>query len=308
MKITEKDIIDIVSKNYIFREEVLTPIGEDACILFPKQDSNLVVTTDTMGRDSHFKDDISPYELGYISAASNISDLSAMGAIPAFALINLTIERPEKAYIEDIVKGYNKIFSTFPVAVVGGDTTYGPTSITMTLIGYSTNNNFMLTSNAKNGDTVFISGAVGDSLLARKKNKYHMPESRNNLGNILAEYANSCTDMSDGLLDSLKRITKKSNLGADISVDKIKITEELQKKIVEGIFSWQQLLSYGDDYELFFTVSKEKTTALKKLCKSINIEILEIGTLLEESNGINFTYNENLLDININKKYEHFNK
>ena len=137
MKISEKDIIDLVSKNYIFREEVVTPIGEDASVIFPQQDKNLVLTTDTMVLNTHFGDDISPYELGYISAASNISDLSAMGAIPAFALINLTIEKPEQSSLNDIIKGYNKVFKDFPVAVIGGDTTYGPTSITMTLIGLS---------------------------------------------------------------------------------------------------------------------------------------------------------------------------
>ena len=188
MKISEKDIIDLVSKNYIFREEVVTPIGEDASVIFPQQDKNLVLTTDTMVLNTHFGDDISPYELGYISAASNISDLSAMGAIPAFALINLTIEKPEQSSLNDIIKGYNKVFKDFPVAVIGGDTTYGPTSITMTLIGYSSNTNAMLTSSAKENDVIFISGFIGESLLARKYSKYHMPENRNELGVILTEY------------------------------------------------------------------------------------------------------------------------
>ena len=307
MKISEKDIIDLVSKNYIFREEVVTPIGEDASVIFPQQDKNLVLTTDTMVLNTHFGDDISPYELGYISAASNISDLSAMGAIPAFALINLTIEKPEQSSLNDIIKGYNKVFKDFPVAVIGGDTTYGPTSITMTLIGYSSNTNAMLTSSAKENDVIFISGFIGESLLARKYNKYHMPENRNELGVILTEYANSCTDMSDGLLDSLKRITEKSNLGAIIKINEIKISSELNNQIEDGNISWQDILSYGDDYELFFTVDQKKSIALKNLCKNIGIEIYEIGSLAKDKN-INFQYNNKYLNIDVNKKFEHFKK
>ena len=112
MKISEKDIIKIVSNNNNFREEVLVPIGEDASVLYPQQDSYLVSTTDTMVFRTHFNKDITPYELGYIAAASNISDLSAMGATPAFALINLTIDKPTKEYIKEITRGYNKIFKS----------------------------------------------------------------------------------------------------------------------------------------------------------------------------------------------------
>ena len=205
MKISEKDIIDLISKKYNFREEVLTPIGEDASVIFPKQDENLIFTTDTMVLNTHFTNDISPYELGYISAASNISDLSAMGAVPAFALINLTIEKPEETYINGIINGYNKIFDVFPVAVIGGDTTFGPKSITMTLVGYSSSNNKMLTSDAKDEDVIFVSGFIGGKVSWPEKNKeYHLPNIRNKLGVILTDFANSCTDMSDGLLDALK--------------------------------------------------------------------------------------------------------
>ena len=305
MKISEKDIIDLISKKYNFREEVLTPIGEDASVIFPKQDENLIFTTDTMVLNTHFTNDITPFELGYISAASNISDLSAMGAVPAFALINLTIEKPEDTYISDIINGYNKTFDVFPVSVIGGDTTFGPKSITMTLVGYSSSNNTMLTSNAKDEDVIFVSGFIGESLMARKNKEYHLPNIRNKLGVILTDFANSCTDMSDGLLDALKRITTKSNLGAEILVDKIKIKEELQKSIINKSITWQEILSYGDDYELLFTVNNQKSLALNTLCKHLGIEIFEIGTLTK-NNNINFKYKENLLDIDINKKYEHF--
>ena len=134
-----------------------------------------------------------------------------------------------------------------------------------------------------------------------------MPENRNELGVILTEYANSCTDMSDGLLDSLRRITEKSNLGAIIKINEIKISNELNNQIKNGNISWQDVLSYGDDYELFFTVDQKKSLVLKNLCKNIGIEIYEIGSLAKDKN-INFQYNNKFINIDVNKKFEHFKK
>ena len=227
-KISENEIIKIASKNNKFREEVIVPIGEDASVLFPIQNSNIVITTDTMALNTHFKNDIKPYELGYISAASNISDLSAMGATPAFALINLTLMDNSESYISDLVNGYNSVFESFQISLIGGDTTYGQTSLTMTLIGYTSSNNHMLTSSSEINDTIFISGPVGSSLAALKENKYNLPLMRNELGNILPDFANSCTDMSDGLLKSLKMIGDNSNLGFNIDLSKIEADMDAQ--------------------------------------------------------------------------------
>jgi len=305
MKISEKDIIDLVSKKINFREEVLVPVGEDAGVIFPKQDSHLVVTTDTMVLNTHFNTDITPYELGYISAASNISDLSAMGALPAFATVNLTIKEPTKNYIDNIINGYNNLFKEFPVTVLGGDTTYGHMSLTMTLIGYSNSNNFMKTSDAKSGDKIFISGPIGNSLLAKRNKLYNMPELRNKLGILLPDYANSCTDMSDGLLKSISLITKKSNLGAKINLDDIVLDNKVRDSLDEGIIEWEDILSYGEDYELIFTVNEKNSLILKKMCESINLNIYEIGSL-NDTKKITFFSETKKINIDITKKFEHF--
>ena len=304
-KITEEDIIKLVSENKIFREEIVVPIGEDAGVFFPKQDSNIVITTDTMVKNTHFDSDITPYELGYISAASNISDLSAMGANPAFALINLTIEDPLDKYIKELIKGYNDIFKNYSVSVLGGDTTCGPTTISMTLIGYTKSNNFMLTSNSKIEDNVFISGSIGDSMIARINNKYYLPKPRVELGVLLAEYANSCTDMSDGILKSLKTISKKSKVGGMINLEKIKISTDLKKLLNDKKYTWQDILSFGEDYELLFTANDENSEKLMNICEKTNIDIYKIGRL-NSNNKIEFSYEKEIVSIDINKNFEHF--
>ena len=305
MKITEKDIINIISKNTNFREEIVVPIGEDASVFFPKQDAYLVLTTDTMVLGTHFDSNITPYELGYIAAASNISDLSTMGAKPAFALLNLTLHEPSESYIKELINGCNKIFKRFPVSIIGGDTTKGPLSITFTLIGYTKNNNFMKINNAKSKDKIFISGLVGESLLSRKNNKYHLPKLRNELGVLLSDYANCCTDMSDGLLASLNNITSQSNLGSKITINNIPINNDLRKKLDIKNLSWQDILSYGEDYELLFSVSPNKIDVLKKICDSINIDIYEIGNLTQEKKS-RFYKDNVLIKLDIEKKFEHF--
>jgi len=304
-KISENEIIKIASKNNKFREEVIVPIGEDASVLFPIQDSNIVITTDTMALNTHFKNDIKPYELGYISAASNISDLSAMGATPAFALINLTLMDNSESYISDLVKGYNSVFKPFQISLIGGDTTYGQTSLTMTLIGYTSSNNHMLTSSSEINDTIFISGPVGSSLAASKENKYNLPLTRNELGTILPDFANSCTDMSDGLLKSLKMIGDNSNLGFNIDLSKIKINKDTRALLDNKKICWQDILSYGEDYELLFTANNNKVIPLKNTCKNLGFEIFEIGNTIK-SKEINIYDGKKKLDLNINQKFNHF--
>lgn len=304
-KISENEIIKIASKNNKFREEVIVPIGEDASVLFPIQDSNIVITTDTMTLNTHFKNNIKPYELGYISAASNISDLSAMGATPAFALINLTLMDNSESYISDLVNGYNSVFESFQISLIGGDTTYGQTSLTMTLIGYTSSNNHMLTSSSEINDTIFISGPVGSSLAALKENKYNLPLMRNELGTILPDFANSCTDMSDGLLKSLKMIGDNSNLGFNIDLSKIEINKNTRDLIDNKKICWQDILSYGEDYELLFTVSNDKVIPLKNTCKNLGFEIFEIGNTIKSKEIIIYD-GKKKLDLNINQKFNHF--
>ncbi len=304
-KISENEIIKIASKNNKFREEVIVPIGEDASVLFPIQDSNIVITTDTMALNTHFKNDIKPYELGYISAASNISDLSAMGATPAFALINLTLMDNSESYISDLVNGYNSVFESFQISLIGGDTTYGQTSLTMTLIGYTSSNNHMLTSSSEINDTIFISGPVGSSLAALKENKYNLPLMRNELGTILPDFANSCTDMSDGLLKSLKMIGDNSNLGFNIDLSKIEINKNTRDLLDNKKICWQDILSYGEDYELLFTVNNDKVIPLKNTCKNLGFEIFEIGNTIKSKEIIIYD-GKKKLDLNINQKFNHF--
>ena len=305
MKISEKGIIELISKNNNFREEILVEIGQDASVIFPKQDSYIITTTDTMVLNTHFESNIKPYDLGYIAAASNISDLSAMGAHPAFALINLTIENPTKEYIENIVDGYNSVFKNYPVSIIGGDTTFGPTSLTMTLIGYSNDDNFMPTSNAKVGDIIFVSGYIGESLALKKEKKYNLPICRNELGKLLPEYANCCTDMSDGIFASLNSIMEKSAIGIDIQVENIPISNNVKNLLNNNSITWEDILSYGEDYELIFTINEEKINIFKSLCKNIGIGIYEIGKIRKHKK-ININLNNKLMNINTKKKFEHF--
>ena len=303
--ISEKEIIKLVSENINFREEIVVPVGEDASVFFPKQDCNIVATTDSMVLNTHFSSDISPFELGFISAASNISDLSAMGANPALALINLTIKEPSKEYIENLIRGYNEVFKKYPVSVIGGDTTYGPQNISMTLLGYTNHNNFMVTSNAKADDIIFISGPIGESLLARKNKSYHLPATRNTLGVLLPEYANCCTDMSDGILESINNISKKSHVGAKINIDKIPRNEELDVLINNQEVTWEEIFNYGEDYELIFTVNRENSKILKNVCSNISLDIYEIGKITG-NNKNEFYLNNKPVDINNKEKFEHF--
>ena len=304
-KISEDKIIELVSNTNGFREEVIIPIGEDAGVIYPKQETNMVITTDTMALNTHFKSNITPYELGYISATSNISDLSAMGAEPAFALINLTLDKPTDTFITQLINGYNEVFKKFSMTTLGGDTTKGKLSISMTLMGYTESNNFMQTSSAKDGDSIYISGSIAETMYAHMQNNYFLHDNRNELGRLLTDYANACTDMSDGLFKSLRNICKRSKLGAEIYLDKICINESILNLILKNENTWEDAFGYGEDYELFFTVSPSNVEKLENFCKQKCIEIFKIGKLNRNKN-IEFLHKSKKIELDIYKEFEHF--
>ena len=123
------------------------------------------------------------------------------------------------------------------------------------------------------------------------------------LGKMLCNFANTCIDLSDGLFSGINSIT--NGKGADINIIEIPLPKKY-KSIKKNYKKIQKFLSYGQDYELLFTIPDSKINQAKTACKSLGFEIFHIGRITSKKNSINFLDGNKKIDFDLSKEYEHF--
>jgi len=234
-------------------DTVLVGSGDDAAVI-KSQDKDLVHSIDISKINSHFPEDSSPQDIAYRSIAVALSDLAAMGAYPSFISIGLTSNSTDLDWYKKFTSGVEKILNEYQIKLVGGDITNGEISICVNVFGYAYENN-ILRSTAKVGDLIFITGPLGEGrrgLEDWKNNKktefvkkFFNPKVDFDKSKFISKYANSCVDISDGLIKDLTSICEFSKVGAEIIYENIPITNDFDD------------LSYGDDYKLCYTCSPE---------------------------------------------------
>jgi thiamine-monophosphate kinase len=252
----------------IAREDVRVGIGDDAAILAVPPNHQLAVSTDTLVAGVHFPFETSPADIGWKSLAVNVSDLAAMGATPAWATLALTLPDANRNWVEEFCDGFAALAGEFKLALVGGDTTRGPLSITVTVHGFVSENSALLRSAARVGDGVFVTGTLGDAaaglriqaneaLIAR----LNRPTPRIAQGLELRGRAHACIDVSDGLIADLGHICAASGVRAEIDVDSLPASSALLSACARDERRALQL-GGGDDYELCFTAPDAGATLL----------------------------------------------
>ena len=234
-------------------DTVLVGSGDDAAVI-KSQDKDLVHSIDISKINSHFPEDSSPQDIAYRSIAVALSDLAAMGAYPSFISIGLTSNSTDLDWYKKFTSGVEKILNEYQIKLVGGDITNGEISVCVNVFGYAYENN-ILRSTAKVGDLIFITGPLGEGrrgLEDWKNNKktefvkkFFNPKVDFDKSQFISKYANSCVDISDGLIKDLTSICESSKVGAEIIYENIPITNDFDD------------LFYGDDYKLCYTCSPE---------------------------------------------------
>jgi len=251
------------------RDDVSVGIGDDGAVASVPEKSDLVVVTDTMVQGVHFDQDTPARAIGHKIVAVNLSDLAAMGAEPAWISLALTLPEINDEWLTGFAHGLREICEYYNCQLIGGDTTQGPLSITVTAHGFVPNGKAIRRSGAKPGDWLYVSGTLGDAGLAlaarqhrqklnpdyerRLTERLYFPSARVALGQSLRGIASSAIDVSDGLLADVGHILKASHVGARISVDEL----PLSLAVTESLSAEQAItyaLTSGDDYELLFTV------------------------------------------------------
>lgn len=263
-------------------------IGDDACLIKPTVKKDILVTTDILLEGIHF--DLSYtsfYQLGYKGLSVNISDIAAMGGLPRYLLISIGIpSNIETKDIDELYEGIYELTKDADIYIVGGDTvrSKGSLFLSLTLIGEIEHNRAISRSGAKTGDKIFVTGRTGDSragleILQGKAamrrswskslvGRHLCPVPRLLEGRMLASerLASSMIDISDGLIADLNQICKESNTGALIYLDRLPVSKELYEYTKEtGGNPIEYALNGGEDYELLFTVDKEKEEGINRM-------------------------------------------
>ncbi|TLZ17224.1 MAG: thiamine-phosphate kinase [Gammaproteobacteria bacterium] len=278
MPLTEFELIERYFRDCgAARSDVIAGIGDDAALVAVPPDTELVVATDTLVAGVHFPEGSPAASIGHRALAVNLSDLAAMGARAAWALLALTIPRAEEAWLAEFAAGFAALARAHRVALVGGDTTRGPLTVTVQLLGTVPPGAALRRCGGRAGDALFVSGTPGDAaaglaleerrlaaeplVLAYLRERFLWPTPRMALGERLRGHASACIDVSDGLLGDAGKLARASQTGVEISFAAVPVSEPLVRAVGEER-ARTLALTGGDDYELLFAVHPEKVSAM----------------------------------------------
>jgi thiamine-monophosphate kinase len=304
----EFDLVGLLrARCAIAREDVHLGIGDDAALLAVPAGQMLAVSTDTLVSGIHFPKDTKPFDIGWKALAVNLSDLAAMGATPAWASLALTLPRADRAWIAAFADGFAALAGEYKLALIGGDTTQGPLSITITVHGFVAENLALRRNAAKPGDAVFVTGTLGDaaaglrcldqnsaaahpaqasgsSLRETLIARLHRPTPRIAQGIALRRRAHACIDVSDGLVADLGHICAASGVGAAIDLERLPASPALLRLFDADTRAGFQLAG-GDDYELCFTAPEAGATDLLNDLARSNCGATRIGRIVSAAAG-----------------------
>jgi thiamine-monophosphate kinase len=257
------------------REDVRLGIGDDAAVVAPPLGQEIAIAIDTMVEGVHFPFGTAPADIGWKSLAVNLSDLAAMGASPAWALLALTLPPDSSEQVQQFIDGYAEGFAQLAqphrLALIGGDTTRGALTISVAVHGFVPPGKALTRSGARAGDVVLVTGTLGDAaaglqMLQRGARvdegdgraaylieRLNRPTPRLAAGLALRERASACIDISDGLLADLGHICEASGVGAEIDAPLLPRSSMLLGAFDDAT-ARDFALAGGDDYELCFTV------------------------------------------------------
>ncbi len=296
----EFDLIELIRQRTAQpRDDVRLGIGDDAAVLAVPAGKELVVAIDTLVDGVHFPRGTAAVDIGWKALAVNLSDLAAMGASPAWALLALTMPSADSAFVEGFVEGFSLLARPQRLALVGGDTTRGPLSISMAVHGFVPPGRALTRAGARVGDVVLVTGTLGDAaagLHALQQpvrddegraglrefliGRLNRPTPRLAAGIALRDQANACVDVSDGLLADLGHICVASGVGAEIEAALLPRSSALLG-LHDDATALQFALGGGDDYELCFSVPTSRLGQVQADLSRLGCGVTRIGRIVE---------------------------
>jgi len=315
---TEFDVI----KQYFTHATAQTDlgVGDDAALMQVSTGHQLVVSADMSLVDVHFFQDAEPYDIGWKSLAVNVSDIAAMGATPKWATLSIALPSINHVWLLEFSRGLMACAKAFNIDLVGGDTTRGPLNISIQILGEVPIGQALTRSGAKDGDDIWVSGHLGSAALGlqlMQKKQIEMedetrfsclkaintPQPRVPLGLAIRDAANSCIDISDGLLADLTHLLQASNVGATLQLESIPCLPGIRAHL-EQADTQRLVLTGGEDYELCFTAPPEQREAITDIAMRLKLQLMRIGTI-NQSGTLEVTFRNKPLKL-AKLGYDHF--
>jgi thiamine-monophosphate kinase len=270
--------------------------GDDCALLALAPGQQLAVSSDMLVEGRHFLSTVAPERLGHKALAVNLSDLAACGAEPLACTLALALPRADEAFVAPLAQGLLVLAERHGIELVGGDLTTGPLNLCLTVMGQVPVGQALLRSGARAGDTLWVSGALGDARLALEafrgrlalpaadfetaRRAMECPEPRVALGMALRGVASSAIDLSDGLLGDLGHVLRRSKVGAELEWAALPRSAALAAQ--PAAVQHDCLLYGGDDYELLFTASAAREAAVRAAAAKAGVAVSAIGRIVAE--------------------------
>lgn len=274
-------------------------VGDDCALVGPAAGTEFAMSTDMLVAGTHFFADTDAQRLGHKTLAVNLSDLAAMGATPRFALLAIALPEAREAWVERFCRGFFALADEHAVELVGGDTTRGPLTLCVTIVGEVPNGEAVRRDGATPGDDLWVSGTLGDAALglgalggtARLDDeqrafcigRLELPTPRVALGVALRGVATSMLDLSDGLAGDLAHLARASRVRARVDVDALPLSAPVLAQPRQEAL--RAALAGGDDYELCFTASPLQRARIAEIGRSGGVALTRIGVILPPGDG-----------------------
>ncbi len=314
----EFDFINQYLKSQSPSPEVILGIGDDAAIVRPNHQFDWCFSSDMLLENRHFFANVEPAALAHKVLAVNLSDMAAMGATPKWALLSVALPKLDSAWLDAFCKSLFAMADEYHLQIIGGDTTKGPMTFNVTIVGQVPRGQALKRAAAKIGDDVWVSGEIGlaaaalnhhwqnvqlseqDLLICEKKRT--RPTPRVKLGERLLDFAHAAQDVSDGLWQDLEHIAEESGVGMDIDFDAIPTLASLKNH--DGAAKW--ILTGGDDYELIFTAPVQNRECILQIAKEVGTPVSLIGSVTAQAqSGVKVYRNHEMMNLD-SKGFDHF--
>jgi thiamine-monophosphate kinase len=285
---------------------VVLGIGDDAALLQMPPDTELVAAVDAIVAGRHFPHDTEAHSIGHRALAVNLSDMAAMGATPAWATLALTLPGVDTAWLERFSAGLLDLADAHGVALVGGDTTRGPLTVSMQILGHVPRGTALRRGGARAGNLLAVTGTLGDAgaglhflgappppetrraaLELIRRFEYPLP--RVQFGLAARGIATAAMDLSDGLVGDLPKLAQASGLAAHVAVERLPLSEAMRTAVpLAQARDWA--LAAGDDYELLLAVPAARYAELEAAAGRLNLKLTTIGEL-RAGGGVTWSLN-----------------
>jgi thiamine-monophosphate kinase len=285
---------------------VILGIGDDAALLALPPETELVAAVDTIVAGRHFPEGTDARSIGHRALAVNLSDIAAMGATPAWATLALTMPSADAAWLGRFSAGFLDLADANGVVLAGGDTTRGPLTVSVQILGHVPRGTALRRGGARAGDLLAVTGTLGDAgaglhfvttpptvdtrLAALELiRRFDYPAPRVRFGLAARGIATAAMDLSDGLIGDLPKLAQASGLAAYVAVERLPLSEAM-RAAVPGTQARDWALAAGDDYELLLAVPAPRYAELEAEADQLNLKLTTIGEL-RAGDGVTWSLN-----------------